>query len=157
MIPRALMGAAFCAAFAAGPLSACQGPVACPMIAAAPFVTLHISPDRASTLDPASVTATACQDNGCHGGPFELSDEQPPTAGTGPAVPPGKVGHIDMRSLTETPIDLTVSAHDLTGRPLGEYRLQFAPSVDYPWGTTCPRVIIAAATWDNAGLRASAR
>ncbi|GAB3269129.1 hypothetical protein GCM10027449_03040 [Sinomonas notoginsengisoli] len=132
-------------------LVACHGEVACPAIAAAPFLTVHISADLAATLNSGSVTATACQDAGCHGGPLALADEQ----ASGSASVPGKVGRIGMGSLRETPIDLTVSAQDLQGQHLGDYRLQFAPRISYPWGSSCPRVVTAEVSWDRSGLHPS--
>ena len=151
MVGRVLVAAASAAILTAASLVACQGPVACPAIAAAPFVTLHISADLAAGLDPTSVTATACQDTGCHGGPLALKDEQT----SGSPTQPGQVGWINMGTLTETPIDVTVSGQSVQGQHLGDYRLQFAPHISYPWGYSCPRVITAEVTWDGSGLHPS--
>lgn len=172
---RTLLVAASVGILTAASLVACQGPVACPAIAAAPILTIHITADLAVRLNPLSVTATACQDNGCHDGPLTLTDERPAgpvepgTEGTGTAVSgtaapgtaasgtaaSGKIGRINMGLLTETPIDLTVAGHDLVGASIGPYRIQFGPRISYPWGSACPRVIIADATWDTTGLRQS--
>lgn len=143
----ALLAAAAAGALAATSLVSCHGNAACPAIAAAPFLTLHIAAGVAATLDPTSVTATACQDTACHGGPLPLADEH--AAGS---AAPGKIGQINMGSLTETPIDLTVSGRDLLGKPLGDYRLQFVPHIAYPWGYSCPRVITVGALLDGTGL-----
>lgn len=129
--------------------AACQGPAACPAIAAAPFLSVHVSAERAATLS--SITASACQDGQCHGGPLTLTDDDP--AGQGGA---GKVGQIDMRKLTESPIDLTISGVDSAGHTVGQYRLQFAPRVEHPWGADCPLVVIATVTLDRTGLHVSA-
>lgn len=147
----ALLATAAAAILTAASLVACQGDVACPAIAAAPFLTLHIAASVAATLDPTSITATACQDTACHGGPLPLIDEQ-----ASGSASPGKMGEINMGILTETPIDLTVSGRDLLGRPLGDYRLQFVPHIAYPWGYTCPRVITAGALLDGTGLHPAA-
>ncbi|MDQ4492253.1 hypothetical protein RBS60_18795 [Sinomonas sp. ASV486] len=156
---RTLLVAVSVGILTATPLVACQGPVACPAIAAAPFLTIHITENLAARLNPLSVTATACQDNGCHDGPLALTEEQPASPATQSAAAAssstGKVGRINMGLLTETPIDLTVAGHDLLGTGIGPHRLQFAPNISYPWGYGCPRVVTADATWDTTGLRRS--
>ncbi|WP_433875679.1 hypothetical protein [Sinomonas atrocyanea] len=128
--------------------AACRGPAACPAIAAAPFVSVHVSAERAATFS--SVTAWACQDGQCHGGPLALTDYAP--AGQGGA---GKGGQIDMKKLTESPIDLTISGMDSTGRSVSQYGLQFTPRVEHPWGDQCPLVVVASVTLDSAGLHVS--
>jgi hypothetical protein len=138
--------ATFAAALCLASLTACQSPAACPAIAAAPFVTIHITADRSATL--AALSATACQDGTCHGGPLALMDEQTPDGTL------GKVGHVDMGTLSEAPIDLTVSGRDLAGQAIGAYRLRLIPRTEYPWGRDCPRVVVAQATLDASGLTA---
>ena len=128
--------------------AACGGPAACPAIAAAPFVSVHVSAERAAAIS--SFSASACQDGQCHGGPLNLTDDAP--AGQGGA---GKVGQIDMKKLTESPIDLTISGVDSAGRTVGQYGLQFAPRIEHPWGAGCPLVVIASVTLDSTGLHAS--
>ncbi|NUP73473.1 MAG: hypothetical protein HOQ07_02270 [Sinomonas sp.] len=125
-------------------------PVACPAIAAAPIVTIHITPDRAATLDPASLNGEACQDGECHGGPLTLLDD------SGPNTQPGaKRAMIMMMTLTESPIDLTVSGANTSGQSIGTSHVRFSPRADYPWGPQCPKVLIAEATLGNQGLSAN--
>jgi hypothetical protein len=75
---------------------------------------------------------------------------------TGPSTSPGwKRASIMMTRLTESPIDLTLTGSDVRGVPLGDQRAIITPREAYPFGRQCPRVLIAEATFDAEGLRAS--
>jgi hypothetical protein len=139
------------AAIAMLPLAACTPqPAACPAIAAAPVVTIHVSPDRAATLASATFTGQACQDGACSGGPLELLDD------SGASATPGwKRASIMMPRLTTSPVDVTLSGADLRGDPLGDQRVTVTPREDHPFGPQCPSVLIVEVTFDAAGLRAS--
>ncbi|WP_422934930.1 hypothetical protein [Sinomonas sp. P47F7] len=144
------LGAAFaCALGACTLLTAClPQPIACPMIAAAPIVTIHVTPERAATLDPTSLTGEACQNGQCHGGPLTLADDSGPNTQLG-----AKRAQI-MMILTDSPIDLTVTGTNTSGKSIGSNHVRFTPRVEYPWGRQCQRVLIAEATLDNQGLYA---
>lgn len=146
------LGAALAWALGTGVLvTACvvPQPIACPMIAMAPAVTIHVTAGRAATLDPSSLTGEACQDGKCHGGRLTLSDD------SGPNTEPGaQRATIMMLTLTENPIDLTVSGRTTSGQSIGEAQVRFAPRVEYPWGRQCQRALVAEATLDDHGLYA---
>ncbi|WP_138417260.1 hypothetical protein [Sinomonas gamaensis] len=149
--PHALRApfAALAAALVALPLAACvPGPVACPAIAAAPVVTIHITPQRAATLKPGTLSGQACQDGLCSGGQLDVMDDSGPSAGPG-----WKRASILMRSLTESPIDLTLTGTDASGEPIGTQQARFTPRVEHPWGPQCPSTLIAEVTFDVGSLR----
>lgn len=140
--------AALAAAVAVLPLAACvPGPVACPAIAAAPVVTLHITPQRAATLRAGTLWGEACQDGVCSGGQLKVLDD------SGPSASGWKRASILMRTLTESPIDVTVKGTDTSGTPIETLKTTFAPRVEHPWGPQCPAALIADVTFDVGSLR----
>ena len=145
------VGALGVAAAAAVLLSGCQFfpspyPPPCPAIAAAPFVSIEISPERAATI--ATLRGRGCQAGSCREADLELLS----FPGT-----PGRTAQLDMGVLTEDPIELTLTA---TGPgPAGGVsqttaQLTFTPIAEYPFGEHCGTFVRAVVVWDGQGLRA---
>ena len=122
-------------------------PPPCPAIAAAPFVSIEISPERAATI-------TTLHGRGCQGGSCREADlELLSFPGT-----PGRTAQLDMGVLTEEPIELTLTATGPGPGPAGgvtqtSAQLTFTPVVDYPFGEHCGKFVHAVVEWDAQGLR----
>ncbi|WP_077488298.1 hypothetical protein [Sinomonas mesophila] len=145
-------GALAAAAAAAILLTGCQFfpspyPPPCPAIAAAPFVSIEISPELAATI--ATLHGRGCQAGSCHEADLELLS----LPGT-----PGRTAQLDMVVLTEDPIELTLTATGPGPGPTGRVtqttaQLTFTPIAEYPFGQHCGKFVRAVVEWDAQGLR----
>ena len=149
----AASAAAAIAAAAAVLLSGCHYfpspyPPPCPAIAAAPFVSIEISPERAATI--ATLHGRGCQGGSCREADLELLS----FPGT-----PGRTAQLDMGVLTEDPLELTLTATGTSPGPGGAVsqstaQLTFTPIAEYPFGEHCGKFVHAVVVWDGQGLRA---
>lgn len=70
------------------------------------------------------------------------------------ASPDGtKRGMLMLDTLTESPMDVTVTGTSIDGSPLPVRTLRFTPRADYPFGEPCGRFVSASVLLDEAGLR----
>ena len=70
------------------------------------------------------------------------------------ASPDGtKRGMLMLDTLTESPMDVTVTGTSIDGSPLPVRTLRFSPRADYPFGEPCGRFVSASVVLDEAGLR----
>jgi hypothetical protein len=150
---------------AAAGLTGC-GTAACPAVGYVGGVTLHLTPERARTLSALQVEL--CQDGTCTTREL-LPDPAASASASSPAtqaVVPTRVpvaehrpdGGIDFRlwdgSLTDHPLDVTVTGRDVQGTPIATSRAQLQPVTAYPHGRQCGGPTTAVATLDDAGLHA---
>lgn len=150
---------------AAAGLTGC-GPAACPAIGYVGGVTLHVTPERAGALS--ALQLELCQDGTCTSRELLPGPAASASAGS-PAVRPGTPtpvplaqhrpdGGIDFRipdgSLTDHPLDVTVTGRDVHGLPIAASRARLQPVTAYPHGRQCGGPTTAEATLGNAGLHA---
>lgn len=62
-------------------------------------------------------------------------------------------GLLELGTLGDSPIDVTVSGSLANGKPLPARTLRFTPKASYPFGEQCGRFVSAAVVLDSAGLR----
>ncbi|MDQ4501396.1 hypothetical protein [Sinomonas sp. ASV322] len=150
-------------ALVAFPLTACAPfSTACSAVGYVSAITITFSPDRISTLDPASLQYRSCQDGACQEGHLPLSPQLvappiSPSAASHPAMPsPGAVPQtfaiVNPPTLTTSPVDLTVWGKTTDGQPVGPLHATITPKVDYPDGPYCGQRITGGVRWDLAGL-----
>jgi hypothetical protein len=63
------------------------------------------------------------------------------------------VGFLELPSLSENPLEATLSGMSPAGTALPVRTLTFTPKGDYPYGEQCGRVISAGLILDGGGLR----
>lgn len=152
-------------------LSGCQSfEVACPSIAQAPGVAVTVANDYAAAVKALHVKA--CQDGTCKAADVQLvpgtasadqgcSPDAEPPGGYGPgsvcsatSSPDGtKRGILQLATLSESPLDVTVTGALRDGKPLPSRTLHFTPKGNYPFGEQCGRFVSASVVLNAAGLR----
>lgn len=157
----ALVGLACTAALAAG----CQAETACPAIGQAPVVALTVAREYAAAVG--TLRLKACQDGRCTEADLELAPGTTTVdlgCGPGPdgpdrpcsatASPDGTLtGMLLLDSLTDSPVEASVSGTGPGGLPLPVRSLTFTPRVAYPYGVQCGRFISAGVLLAADGLR----
>jgi hypothetical protein len=152
-------------------ISGCQSfEVACPAIGQAAGVAVTVAADYAPAVR--ALHLKACQDGTCKAADLELvpgtksvdqgcSPAAEPPGGYGPgsvcsatAAPDGtKRGMLQLGTLSEAPMDVTVTGTLKDGRPLPLRTLHFTPQGNYPFGEQCGRFLSASVVLNAAGLR----
>lgn len=146
-------------AFACQPLEQ-----ACPAIGQAPVVSLTVDAGYAPSVQ--SIHLKACQDGNCKDEDLDLRPGSAtidqgcePNAGpdgvcSATVSPDGTlVGTLMLDTLTESPIEATLSGTTPNGAPLPERSLTFTPQSDYPFGQQCGKFLFASLVLDAEGLR----
>ncbi|MGF4044456.1 hypothetical protein ACX800_15155 [Paenarthrobacter nitroguajacolicus] len=135
-------------------------PVACPAIGHVAGVSLTVAADYAD--DVASLRLKACQDGICTEkdlmlNPGATAVDQgctPDGVCSATSSPDGTLqGFLELPALSESPLEATVTGTSPAGIALPLRTLTFTPTGDYPYGEQCGRVISAALTLDEEGLR----
>ncbi|MFJ5958297.1 hypothetical protein ACIQC5_20355 [Paenarthrobacter sp. NPDC092416] len=137
-----------------------ESPPPCPAIAMAPVVSLTIPASYVDSVK--SVRMKACQDGTCTEDVLELFPGSvaidqgcsPDGVCSATSSPDGTLhGSLFLPTLTESPIDATVSGSAADGTALPVRTLTFTPKGDYPYGEHCGRFITANLVLDAQGLR----
>ncbi|WP_017197013.1 hypothetical protein [Arthrobacter sp. M2012083] len=135
-------------------------PVACPAIGHVAGLSLAVSANYAD--DVASLRLEACQDGLCTEedlmlNPGATAVDQgctPDGVCSATSSPDGTLqAFLELPALSESPLKATLTGTSPTGIALPVRTLTFTPTGDYPYGEQCGRVITAALTLDEAGLR----
>ncbi|NWL11188.1 hypothetical protein DM793_07735 [Paenarthrobacter nitroguajacolicus] len=135
-------------------------PVACPAIGHVAGVSLAVAADYAD--DVASLRLKACQDGICTEkdlmlNPGATAVDQgctPDGVCSATSSPDGTLqGFLELPALSESPLQATVTGTSPAGIALPLRTLTITPTGDYPYGEQCGRVISAALTLDEEGLR----
>lgn len=135
-------------------------PVACPAIGHVAGVSLAVAADYAD--DVASLRLKACQDGICTEkdlmlNPGATAVDQgctPDGVCSATSSPDGTLqGFLELPALSESPLQATVTGTSPAEIALPLRTLTFTPTGDYPYGEQCGRVISAALTLDEEGLR----
>ncbi|MFC8039832.1 hypothetical protein ACFUOZ_10805 [Paenarthrobacter sp. NPDC057355] len=142
-------------------LSACADvPVACPAIGHIAAVSLTVTADYVNQVG--SLRLKACQDAACTEKDLMLnpgavtSDEKctPDGVCSATSSPDGTLqGFVELPSLSESPMEVTVSGVSKTGAALPVRTVSFTPRGSYPYGEKCGRVISAGVVLDTEGLK----
>lgn len=155
------MGLALTLAGTAALLPGCvDEPVACPAIGHVAGVSLTVAAEYAP--DVASLRLKACQDGLCTEkdlmlNPGATAVDQgctPDGVCSATSSPDGTLqGFLELPALSENPLEATVAGTSPAGTALPTRTLTFTPKGDHPYGEQCGRVISAALTLDEEGLR----
>ncbi|MDR6439252.1 hypothetical protein J2790_004427 [Paenarthrobacter nicotinovorans] len=134
--------------------------VACPAIGHIAGVSVTVAAgytDQVGTL-----RLKACQDGSCtendvvlHPGATAVDQGcSPEGMCSATSSPDGTlVGFLELPSLSENPLEATLSGMSPAGIALPVRTLTFTPKGDYPYGEQCGRVISAGLILDGGGLR----
>lgn len=133
--------------------------VACPAIGHIAGVSLSVAASYADQVG--TLRLKACQDATCtekdldlHPGAVAVDQGcTPDGVCSATSSPDGTLlGSIELPTLSESPLEATVSGTSPSGTALPTRTLTFTPKGDYPYGEQCGRVISAAVSLDEDGL-----
>ena len=142
---------------------------ACPAIGQVSGVSLTVAAGYSPQVK--TLHLKACQDGRCKEDILHLAPGSVPVdlgctddsrdGGAGPdsacsatSRPDGtQRGLLELGTLADSPMAVTVSGSDANGKPLPTRTLRFEPKASYPFGEQCGRFVSASVVLDAAGLR----